>query len=160
MDGLATRASDTDRERAVADLREHYAEGRLRADELERRASTAYAATHRGELAAVLADLPRVRRRTWSLEALLAHARRAHRLLLGGHLATFLGVNCFLVAVWLLTGRGIFWPALYLVPSAALLAWHWTATRPLARALSRPTTMVPGMTLLGHLVALSRKARG
>jgi hypothetical protein len=53
-----TRASDSEREDAVAVLRQAAAEGRLSLDELDERTSAAYGAATRGELARVLDDLP------------------------------------------------------------------------------------------------------
>lgn len=131
------RSSDTERERAVAALRLHYAEGRLSTGEFEQRVTGAYVARHRGELARVLADLPVQRETGWPLAALARRAGRAHRFLLRGHAATYGSVNGTLIGIWALTGEGSFWPALYLVPSTALLAWHWAGGRLLARALSR-----------------------
>ena len=53
-------ASDADRERAVARLREASAEGRLTLDELATRTGSAYVARTHGELVAVTSDLPAV----------------------------------------------------------------------------------------------------
>lgn len=52
------RASDADRERTAALLREHHAEGRLNAEEFNDRLDKALAAKTIGELDALLADLP------------------------------------------------------------------------------------------------------
>lgn len=52
------RASDNDRERTLAALREHTAAGRLTLDEFAERASTVYAARTLTELASTTADLP------------------------------------------------------------------------------------------------------
>jgi len=52
------RISDADRERAVARLREHFAQGRLSSDELDERISAALTAKTVGDLRPVLADLP------------------------------------------------------------------------------------------------------
>jgi len=52
------RVSDADRERAAERLREHYAAGRLSADELDERISAALSAKTFGDLRAVLVDLP------------------------------------------------------------------------------------------------------
>lgn len=52
------RASDLDRERAVAFLKAHYAEGRLTADELAWRSGAAYRAVGMAELDRLAADLP------------------------------------------------------------------------------------------------------
>jgi hypothetical protein len=52
------RASDADRDRTAALLREHHAEGRLSAEEFNERLDQAYAAKTMGELDQLLADLP------------------------------------------------------------------------------------------------------
>jgi Domain of unknown function (DUF1707) len=52
------RASDADRDRTAALLREHHAAGRLTADEFNERLDKAYAAKTLGELDELLADLP------------------------------------------------------------------------------------------------------
>jgi uncharacterized protein DUF1707 len=52
------RASDADRERIAARLREHYAEGRLTQEELDERIDATLSARTYGELRQVLADLP------------------------------------------------------------------------------------------------------
>ena len=52
------RASDAERERAVERLRDAAAEGRLTLEELADRTGVAYAATERGELERIVADLP------------------------------------------------------------------------------------------------------
>lgn len=60
---------DTDRERAVAELREHFASGRLTLDEFSSRTERALAARSRPELRAALAGLP------LSPDYLLEHGR-------------------------------------------------------------------------------------
>jgi Domain of unknown function (DUF1707) len=52
------RASDAEREEAVARLRDHAAAGRLTVEELDERCAGAYASRTVGELAALFADLP------------------------------------------------------------------------------------------------------
>ena len=52
------RVSDTEREAAAAELREHFASGRLNQDELEQRLAAVFAAKTRGDLNAVFTDLP------------------------------------------------------------------------------------------------------
>jgi hypothetical protein len=52
------RASDAERERVVAFLRDHCAQGRLTPDELELRIQRAYAAVTLGDLGGLVADLP------------------------------------------------------------------------------------------------------
>ncbi len=52
------RVSDAEREAAAAELREHFASGRLNQEELETRLSAVFAARTRGDLNAIFADLP------------------------------------------------------------------------------------------------------
>jgi hypothetical protein len=52
------RVSDTEREAAAAELREHFASGRLNSDELDQRLSAVFAAKTRGDLSALFTDLP------------------------------------------------------------------------------------------------------
>jgi len=54
------RASDADRDRTAALLREHHAAGRLTADEFQERLDKAYAAKTLGELDELLSDLPAI----------------------------------------------------------------------------------------------------
>ena len=106
------RVSDEDRERVAAEIREHFAQGRLDSDELSDRLGRAYGARTAGELDALRADLPRVPpsaavRRT----ELIARRRELSRELVqhtvGGLVPFFV---C--VAVWLASGAsGGFWPA-------------------------------------------------
>ncbi|WP_053227424.1 DUF1707 SHOCT-like domain-containing protein [Solirubrobacter soli] len=53
-----TRASDTERERVVAILRDAATHGRIDVEELAERSAAAYAAVTRSELAALIDDLP------------------------------------------------------------------------------------------------------
>ena len=53
------RASDADRDRTVAALREHLAAGRLTTEEFDERLDKAYAAKTLGDLDDLMADLPR-----------------------------------------------------------------------------------------------------
>jgi hypothetical protein len=52
------RASDADREQAVAALRTHVADGRITVEEFSDRAAAAYDARTLGDLAAIASDLP------------------------------------------------------------------------------------------------------
>jgi hypothetical protein len=56
------RASDADRERVAAELRDHAVAGRLDTDELDERLGRAYAAKTYGDLDALVWDLPRDKR--------------------------------------------------------------------------------------------------
>jgi len=63
MNDRSLRASDADRERVAVSLRDHAVAGRLTTEELDARTGRALVARTRGELAALLADLPREHRR-------------------------------------------------------------------------------------------------
>ena len=58
MNGELVRASDAERERVVALLSDHAAEGRLTLEEMAERIGAAYLAVSTEELAALAADLP------------------------------------------------------------------------------------------------------
>jgi hypothetical protein len=55
------RIGNTEREAVAAELREHYAHGRLSMEEFEQRLDATFAAKTQGDLTAVTADLPHVR---------------------------------------------------------------------------------------------------
>jgi hypothetical protein len=57
---LSLRASDAERETVVERLQEALSEGRLTVTEFDERTRDAYAATTRGDLAALTEDLPKV----------------------------------------------------------------------------------------------------
>ncbi|MBO0776577.1 MAG: DUF1707 domain-containing protein [Actinobacteria bacterium] len=118
------RASDADREHVTARLREHFAAGRLTADELDERISAALNAKTYGELRRLMADLPEpapappraaahpypaappvtARRGPRLLPALLL-AGLAALLFPGGHWV-FLGFFQVLLVLWLLACLG------------------------------------------------------
>jgi len=52
------RVGDSEREAVAAELREHYAQGRLTLEDFERRLDAAFAATTRADLDKVISDLP------------------------------------------------------------------------------------------------------
>ena len=56
--GNEMRVGDAEREAAAAELREHYASGRLTLDEMNERVDKAFAAKTRGDLNALMTDLP------------------------------------------------------------------------------------------------------
>jgi hypothetical protein len=60
--GYNVRVGDADREAVAAQLREHYADGRLNLEELNERLDQAFAAKTRDDLNTVLRDLPYVSR--------------------------------------------------------------------------------------------------
>ncbi len=57
--GPQTRISDADRERAMADLAGHYAEGRLDHEEYDERLDAIWTARTRSDLAILFSDMPR-----------------------------------------------------------------------------------------------------
>jgi hypothetical protein len=103
------RASDAERESTVTLLREHGAAGRLDLEELEQRIGAAYEARTRGDLAALLDDLPRT-------QSVVAHRSRWPASRRSGHeWAVFAQVSVLLIAIWALSGAGYFWPAWVMV---------------------------------------------
>jgi hypothetical protein len=120
------RVSDEDREKAAIEIREHYAAGRLDADELGERLERAYAARTAADLAAVRADLPALPAQQGRTEL---HERRAHlsrQLVQSTGAALIPFVICTLV--WLFSGAsGGFWPVWTLLIAVIPLArngWH------------------------------------
>ena len=129
------RASDADRERAVANLRRHYAAGRLGIEELERRVQRAYEADWRGELRSLQRDLPfdlPVDRRR-----IASGMDRVQQAVYRAHFACFAAFNTGAVSVWAWSGGHEFWPAFTLIPGGALLAWHRKGSRRLHQRLER-----------------------
>jgi len=59
--GYEMRVGDAEREATAAELREHYASGRLTLDELNERLDKAFAAKTRSDLDALMRDLPSAR---------------------------------------------------------------------------------------------------
>lgn len=101
---VALRASDADRERVVALLREHAAAGRLDVDELDQRTEEAYGARTVEALGALSCDLPD--------DSLRAPKPARVRIDpgLAGRIAPYVLVNLVLIAIWAATGGGYFWP--------------------------------------------------
>jgi hypothetical protein len=124
------RVSDHERERAVEALREHYADGRLTSDELEERVEHAYHARTRGDLDALMSDLPSDRGRR--ARERIAKANRAAWL---AHLRSYAAVNGGLVGIWAVTGAGEFWPVWSIASWGVALGWHGMAARATARRL-------------------------
>ena len=126
------RVSDAERERAADQLRDHYADGRLGSDELEERIERAYRAKTRGDLDALMRDLPANRGRR-AREA----AARATRHVWRAHLASYGAVNGGLVGIWGLSGGGDFWPIWSIGGWGIAIVWHWMGARATARRLER-----------------------
>lgn len=136
------RASDADRERVAAALREHCAVGRLTMAELDERLGQVYAARTLGDLAAVTHDLPEIQpelpvpatTRSTPPEAHLPasalpvpHGQRSAALRQSA--TWWLGMTILLNVVWLLTGisGGLsdYWPAWPMGIGGAIVATQW-----------------------------------
>jgi class 3 adenylate cyclase len=98
------RASDSDRERVVEFLRDHYQAGRLSEDDLSQRIESAYRARTVADLDALIADLPAKR------EPASRRRRGALETSVRIHLTTYLLVNLMLIGIWAAAGGGYFWP--------------------------------------------------
>jgi hypothetical protein len=112
------RASDADRDRAVDQLRQHLADGRLTMEEFTERVDEAYEARTTADLQQALRELPHVRvtePRTPEQREKATRRQLKKQRQLRSQLVTFVLVNTFLVAIWLVTsiaaGEPIFfWP--------------------------------------------------
>lgn len=125
---LAPLATEADREKTLATLRLAYESGRLDEEEYERRVGRTMTARTRGEVQRLQLGFITV--------GLAARGgrlgRRVHRAALGLHAAAFTGANGTAIGVWALTGEGLFWPAILLVPTSGMLAAH-AASGPVVR---------------------------
>ena len=74
--GYNVRVGDADRDAVAAQLREHYADGRLTLEELNERLDQAFAAKTKADLNTVMRDLPQAAR---AAAAGCWHAVRGHR---------------------------------------------------------------------------------
>jgi hypothetical protein len=140
------RASDEDRDRAAAALREHHAVGRLDAEEFTERLDQVYQAKTMGELHEVLADLPGVDLYRLPDASLLGQNRQplpgatslGSAVMSGdrGRISRFspgwravwgswLTVNMVCFVVWALSGFGYPWPLWVAGPWGAILLARW-----------------------------------
>jgi hypothetical protein len=103
------RASDADRDRVAAALREHCAQGRIAVDELNERLDLAYRARTLGDLQKVTSDLPEEDMYELPVPAYRRStpARRPrgplYRTGMRAGWATYAGVNLICIVIWLLT---------------------------------------------------------
>jgi peptidoglycan/LPS O-acetylase OafA/YrhL len=137
----AVRASDADRERVAAILRDAAGQGLLTLDEVDQRLAAVYAARHLTELAPLTADLQEADRRLAPVDLRTrARARATAR----AHLAGYLGIVALLVAIWVATGADShfwpIWPALGMLPGVVA---HFAAVRH-AGDPSRGRMRIPG----------------
>jgi Domain of unknown function (DUF1707) len=143
------RASDEDRDKAAALLREHHALGRLSPEEFSDRLDKTFAATTVGDLEDLLTDLPRMdlyrlpgAELTRQPRQAQAAVRAAGRMSGGWRAAwgVYLTVNLVCLVVWLLASHGTGYPWFLWVagPWGAMLAgtyWSFGAGRSARRRL-------------------------
>jgi len=127
-----TLASEAERERCAAALRDAHAAGRLDHEELEERLGLVLAARTTLELRAARRGLPLTPPRPAP-----GTLRKVHRAALGLHATAYVGANGAAIGVWALAGEGLFWPAIVLVPTTGLLAAHAASGAVVRRAWGR-----------------------
>lgn len=108
------RASDAEREHTAEHLQQHFAEGRLKYDELQERLEEAYAARTVGELTQLVADLPASTTVSAAEPEVPATDRRSrdhHGRTPVQALVSYVMICLFLIAIWAASGHhGSFWP--------------------------------------------------
>jgi hypothetical protein len=128
MAELPIRASDADRERVAATLRDAAGQGLLTLAEVDERLARVYAATHVEDLAPLTADLPEPGRRRAPVDR---QARSRARTVARAHLAAYLGLVLLMVGIWVVTGADYYfwpvWPAIGMLPAVVshLAAARW-----------------------------------
>jgi hypothetical protein len=126
------RASDEERERAAAEIRAHFAAGRLSEEELSERLDAVYKARTQGELHALSTDLPPLPATPDRSRSDVAERRRKLR----GELIQQTGAAFvpFLICtlVWAFSGaHGSFWPIwVALFPLVVLIKNGWALYGP------------------------------
>lgn len=116
------RVSDADRERAMADLATHYAEGRLDHEEYDERLDAIWTARTRADLAVLFGDLPRLAPTPTPTSTPPARAsRRRARVPLVPVLALVIGLAILVKAPWLVlvVGLAILWSRRRACPAPA-----------------------------------------
>jgi uncharacterized protein DUF1707 len=126
------RASDEERDRAAAEIRAHFAAGRLSEEELSERLDAVYKARTQGELNTLRSDLPALAGTPDPAGADLAERRRRLR----GDLIQQTGAAFvpFLICtvIWAFSGaEGSFWPIwVALFPVVVLIKNGWALYGP------------------------------
>jgi class 3 adenylate cyclase len=134
---MDVRASDADRERVAALLRDHYGAGRLTDDELSERLDGVYGARRTGELERYTADLPAAPAPgRGTPKRVVTPAGRALRTSVLCHATIYALVHGLLIAIWALSGGGEFWPVWSLLGWGVGLGAH--AAPLIAGAGTRP----------------------
>ncbi len=113
------RVGDADREEVASLLGDAAASGFLSMPELDERLSRVWSAATRGDLTALVADLPRELGLDRARRKAVGHAHVVARESFVPHLAAYVGVMVLLVGIWLMAGVGDggwypwpVWPAL------------------------------------------------
>ncbi len=149
------RASDADRERTVAALRDHFAVGRLSNGELAERIAGAYDSKTLAELDGLMLDLPSGESTPPDALTHRGVPPRRTRTKAGRALATsvridatlYAVVNVMLIAIWAASGSGYFWPIWVILGWGIGLGCHaapllaGVGTRPAPQELPRPSTI-------------------
>jgi hypothetical protein len=116
------RAADADRERAVQQLQQHLADGRLDYEEFNERVDEAYAARTMDDLAHALRELPRIPVQPRPSPSPVAAPRprppaargKPSGAALAANIAAYTVVNTMLVVIWLVSAISgdvdFFWP--------------------------------------------------
>jgi hypothetical protein len=141
------RASDDDRERTVALLREHHAAGRLDLEEFNERLDKAYAAKTLGQLDELMSDLPVIDLYRLPDASLPPHYRRqipgsgSLAVAAGGGVArghrfspawqaawgSWFSITLLCFVIWALSGAGYAWPLWIAGPWGAVMLGRWVA---------------------------------
>jgi class 3 adenylate cyclase len=151
----ALRASDADRERTVAALRDHFGAGRLSDDELAERIALAYNSKTLAELDGVLLDLPSHEsalpatspRRRAPARRTRTNTGRALAKSVRIHATIYVVVNLMLIAIWAASGGGYFWPIWPILGWGIGLGCHGApllagvGTRRVPHELAHPSTI-------------------
>ena len=146
------RASDADRDRTAAALREHLAAGRLTNEEFDERLDKTYAAKTLGELDELMADLPRTDLEQQPADVSLRHAGSGSPLpgqQSGGPVeashsrfspawraawGSWLGVSLLFLVIWLVSGAsGGLWFVWVPAIMGVLLLGRWISGSPSPR---------------------------
>lgn len=116
------RASDEQRDRAAAQLREHFATGRLTEEELSDRVQAAYQARTVADLDALVEDLPALPLSPAELRAQRAERRRKARRRAIEETSGSFGAFGACALIWVAAGaHGDFWPVwVAIAPALAL----------------------------------------
>jgi hypothetical protein len=121
------RASDADRDRAAALLREHHAAGRLTPEEFSDRLDRAFAAKTVGEIDSLLRDLPGIDLYRLPDAQLTRRPQpgRRHRDAWRAAWGSWLTCVLLFSVIWVLAGRGYPWPLWIVGPWGAILLGRW-----------------------------------